>query len=172
MPSDQILARDATERQYHALGIPRLYWTADLKGLRFCATPLRDQSVSAAGQRQVLKAVVKEPRRQLVVVSSTPTDGAALQVAFAMTRGLLLRKRRVAIIDLQHEWPEQLESPQILIVHNVLDRCTDDRAQHCRDVLVRNAGLVRIVATNTQDPYGWACSRLGLRPTAVAAILE
>jgi hypothetical protein len=89
-----------------------------------------------------------------------------------MATGLLHRQKRVAILDLQDQWPDTLEPPQAVVLHNILHNCTDERAQRARDILVRNAGIVRLVVTNAHDPYGWACSRLGLRPSAVAALLE
>jgi hypothetical protein len=168
---DVAFARDPHERRLAQAGVPREFWHLGVKQIHFATLTAWGRKVAPAEQRFWLKALIREPRRELVVIGSPYEELPGLALAFitAMEFGRqgneYNKTHRVVDTDTQFLPLPYLKMPEVLILHNLIDNAPDERIMRVRDTLLRFRGAVRIVVVaGTRDPWSWSMSKLLLRP--------
>lgn len=172
---DEYLARNAEERALIRAGLPRAYWRAEGSQVRYQAGTFMGIDVSAAAHKQQLQAVIRDPRHQILVVSSHPTDSGAMRACAVVVRHLILDvsyEHRVAILDAQNTDFYLDRPPHLVVIHNILENCTATRAEWVRDVVLRFPHAARLIVTATEDPYKFATNRLAIRPTGCCKVRD
>ncbi len=171
------------ELVFYQRGIPRRFWRLKDHELRFGNLKIMKENLSAAVQRQHLQAAIVEPARQLIVLGSVPSDEAALAAAFwvlhtVVSRSVVDPRRyasyRTAVVDAQNAKlrEQDRDHPRFLLFHNILDRCSDARAERVRDWLVTFRNSVRLVVVASNNPYTFCTQRLGLMPSGCCLLRD
>ncbi len=173
---DRLLASSVHERRLAAAGVPLYCWNPRISALKTQATPFRGEKVSAIAQKHWLKSIVKEPPRRspFIAIVSTPTDTGALYAAHLILNGLRkLQGFNSAIINSAGGIPFFEEPPRCVLIHNVLDNVTAERAQKVRDLLVRFRFAFRlVVVAGATAPETWAAKKIGKHPDMVLKVKD
>jgi hypothetical protein len=110
------------------------------------------------------------PFRQLVVMSSAITDEQALAAAYWLVIRIIEahenKNYAFSVVDAQEDvYFNERKIPRVIMIHNVLDKASNNRIEHVRDLLLRYDFSVRIlVLTNVVDPYMFCAQRIGIIP--------
>jgi len=121
-----------------------------------------------------LKGYIKHPPRALplIAVASKPTDNGALYLAYGvMTKYIESRGSYAAIMDAGEPNYRFDEYPSFIIIHNILNKATDERAQTVRDLVMKFPYAFRIVVlAGVDDPEKWMVTRVGKHPDFVVKV--
>ncbi len=115
------------------------------------------------------------PRRQpIVAVASQPTDMGALYLAY----GLLVNYANMhgataAIVNVGEELPFFHDYPHFVLIHNILDKATPERAERVRDAILRFPVAFRIIVlSGVANPEKWMATKIGIRPDLVVRVAD
>lgn len=171
---DTATARNVAERTWAKHGIDRRFWNTQFSDLRFKKTGAGQRSsLSTVAQRGLVKALIKDARKQLVCFGSAPTDNGALRAAYYVAQTLHLNGWRMAVIDLQVEKVSFEHLPKVIVFENILITATDARVERLRDLLHRFRSCLRIVCVaGTIDPYKFITHHIGLEPDGICRLLD
>jgi len=188
-PVDLERARTIEEQDYARVGIPSRFWDTWLKDLKFAGcnfgvwnkvkpkTNKKTKAVKAnatpAQQRAMLKQIIQEPRGQLVVLASEPTDEGALAAASSTLIQARSEGYTVQVVNAAYTHKRMPRNTAAYMVHNVTEHATDQKVEAVRDLLTRWRQPARIVVVGRcDDPYSFCVGRLCLKPDFVGFIQD
>jgi len=189
-PVDIERARDEEEQDFARVGIPSRFWDTLLKDLSFreCSfavstkavpkKPSRRQTkikqpIRPHRQRQQLRQIIMEPRGQLVVLGSWPTDEGALAAAASTLVQTRQEGYTVRVVDAAYTRERMPQNTAAYLVHNILDHASDERVEAVRDLMLRWRRPARIIVVGgCRDPYAFCTTRLCLKPDLVGFIQD
>ena len=155
--------------------MPRQFWRVEASQIRYLSGTYMGIGTSAAAHKQQLFAIIQDPRHQLVVVASNPTDTGAFRASALVARHVLLdasNDYNVAVIDAQQENVYLEQKPNLLLIHNIVEDCTRARAERVRDLILRFPGAARLVVVASEDPYKFCTTRLSIRPSGCCKVRD
>lgn len=161
------MAGTPEERLLAKCGVPAYAWKIQLKEFAFRSTAFRGGKLSAHAQGQWCRNIILDPPyNPLFIISSAPTDTAAVALLSWMFRHRINSDRRASFGT-----PGTFNYSRMyttICLHNVLNEATPARREEVRDVLLANDESFRVVAIGgSKNPEGWALNSLRVRPTAV-----
>jgi hypothetical protein len=160
-------ARTDDERLLARFGVPTYTWHVKLRDFAFRSAAFRGAKLSARAQRQWCEtALLDPPYAPLFVVSSAPTDRAAVAFLGWLFKHRLSRdKRGVFHTGSQFNYQKNYTT---ICLHNVLNEATPARREEVRNVMAAYDDAFRCVAVaGSKNPEAWALNTLRMRPTAV-----
>jgi len=159
------------------VGIPARFWDTLLKDVKFRSCDFRSRKkaskITPAQQRQILRQIIMEPRGQLVVLGSGPTDEGGLAAASST----LVQARRegyvVRVVDAAYTRERLPRETTLYAVHNIVNHASNERVEAVRDLLLRWRRPARIVVVaGCKNPYAFCINRLCLKPDLVGYCLD
>jgi hypothetical protein len=163
---DRFLARTQLEKMQSAAGVPVQFWHPRIERVKFKGGTFRGTKLSATGAKTWWVGTIKEPprRRPFFVVSSNPTDSGALYLAHCTAKSFIeTHGGRSAIVHVGAGNTFFPEYPKVVVIQNVLERISAERAELARDAVMRFPGTLRVlVLAGVTKPEQWVASKLGL----------
>jgi hypothetical protein len=171
---DRLFVHTPLQKKLLKMGVPRDYWLTEMPALKFAQTSLCGEKLSAVKQRSWAVHLCQEInlKEKLLVISSEPTDKAALQLSFFILVNIILNRRPGAAINSSSlEEPKGIyldPYPAYLVFYNLTDNTTPTRLEKLRDACLRFRYSVKIVVVaGVSDPEEWSLTKLRLEPTLV-----
>ena len=156
--------------------VPAYFWAPDEALIKYRATTFRGKQLSGAAQRQWVKKLgIRVPRKApTVVIGSDPTDNGALYTAYYMLSQYIKTKGRdVAVLNAANYVTRMETYPGCAVIHNILNKATDERAQQVRDLCNRFLHTFKLVVIGgATDPEKWMVTRAGIYPDVVLRVKD
>ena len=172
---DRFLIKDVWDRKLCRIGAPPQFWNPDPKQISFKTVTVGKKKISPTAQRQFLRSYLKHPprNRPFITITSGPTDTGAMYLGYLFLTKFAKADHTVAVFDAAQPVTFLEQFPEMVLVHNILGKATQERMQATRDIILRFRSSFKIlVIADTANPYQWTTTNIGLYPQMVFKVTD
>jgi len=172
---DRFLIKDVWDRKLCRIGVPPRFWNPDQKKISFKTVQLGNTKLSPTAQRQFLRSYIKHPprNRPFITITSGPTDQGALYLGYLFLIQFAKENHTVAMLDASQPVQFMEQFPEMILIHNVLGKATQERIETSRDMILRfRSSFKLLIVANTDNPYQWTTKNIGIYPQMVFKVAD
>jgi len=167
---DRFLIKDVWDRKLCRTGVPPEFWNPEYKNVSFKPVSLGSTKISPTAQKQFIRAYLKHPprNRPFITITSGPTDNGALYLGYLLLIRYAKDSHTVAALDAAQPIQFMEQFPELILIHNILGKATQERVEVVRDILVKFRSSFKVlVVADTDNPYQWTTKNIGVYPHMV-----
>jgi len=172
---DRFLIKDVWDRKLCRIGAPREFWDPQPNAISFKSVTVGKTKVSPTAQRQFLRAYLKHPprNRPFITITSGPTDQGALYLGYLFLTRFAKMDHTVAVFDAAQPVQFMEQFPEMVLIHNVLGKATQERMETTRDLILRfRSSFKLLIVADVSNPYQWTTKNIGMYPQMVFKVAD